>query len=185
MSKKVEEKIKNLKENNDYKSVFCMISYYSKSSTLKGEWIRSQKARVSYPEGNLIFQQDNHSAHTAINVQRLLEGRLEFELIPWPLKTPELKVVEHVWAELKMRRIDKYRDHPSQIQIAYGGLTSSPSIGKSVAEIIDPTIRFEQSKAQPMDVDKEKKEIYESTIPYFRNKYNVQSITVTDLLLGS
>lgn len=56
---------------------------------------------------------------------------------------------------------------------------------KSVAEIIDPTIRFEQSKAQPMDVDKEKKEIYESTIPYFRNKYNVQSITVTGLLLGS
>ncbi|KAJ4438532.1 hypothetical protein ANN_14477 [Periplaneta americana] len=51
---------------------------------------------------------------------------------------------------------------------------------KSVAEIIDPTIRFEQSKAQPMNVDKEKKEIYESTIPYFRNKYNVQSITVTE-----
>ncbi|KAJ4437246.1 hypothetical protein ANN_17381 [Periplaneta americana] len=30
---------------------------------------------------------------------------------------------------------------------------------KSVAEIIDPTIRFEQSKAQPNDVDQEKKEI--------------------------
>ncbi|KAJ4451375.1 hypothetical protein ANN_02837 [Periplaneta americana] len=60
-------------------------------------------------------------------------------------------------------------------------IDTSPSIG----EIIDPTIRFEQSKAQPKDVDKEGKEIYESAISYFRNKYNVQSITVTGLLLGS
>ncbi|KAJ4446459.1 hypothetical protein ANN_13155 [Periplaneta americana] len=55
---------------------------------------------------------------------------------------------------------------------------------KSVAEIIDPTIRFELSKAQPMDVDKEKKEIDETTMPYFHNKYNVHNISVTGLLFG-
>ena len=38
---------------------------------------------------------------------------------------------------------------------------------KNVAEILDPTIRFEISKTQPSDVDREKKAIYEPTIPYF------------------
>src|SRR5436190_1909397 len=33
--------------------------------------------------------------------------------------------------------------------------------------IIDPTIRFENNITQPEDVDKEKKEIYEPTIPFF------------------
>ncbi|KAJ4435893.1 hypothetical protein ANN_18513 [Periplaneta americana] len=76
-------------------------------------------------------------------------------------------------------RLGKLRKNPTRrIDIAINRK-------KSVAEIIDSTIRFEQSKAQPLDIDKEKKEIYESTIPYFRNKHNVQRITVTGLLLGS
>ena len=56
---------------------------------------------------------------------------------------------------------------------------------KNVAEIVDPTIRFEISKTQPSDVDREKKAIYEPTIPYFLDKYNIENISVTGLFLGA
>ncbi|KAJ4452186.1 hypothetical protein ANN_03704 [Periplaneta americana] len=34
--------------------------------------------------------------------------------------------------------------------------------------ILDPTVRFEMSQTQPSEVNKEKQQIYEPTIPYFR-----------------
>ena len=52
---------------------------------------------------------------------------------------------------------------------------------KNFAEIVDPTIRFEISKTQPSDVDREKKAIYEPMIPYFLDKYNIENISVTGL----
>ena len=56
---------------------------------------------------------------------------------------------------------------------------------KSIAEIIDPTIRFESSRTQPEDVNAEKKNIYEPTIPYFCEKYSVNNISVTGLFFGA
>ena len=41
---------------------------------------------------------------------------------------------------------------------------------KSIAEIVDPTIHFESSSTQPEDVNAEKKNIYEPTIPCFCQK---------------
>ncbi|KAI5748008.1 hypothetical protein M8J77_020903 [Diaphorina citri] len=42
--------------------------------------------------------------------------------------------------------------------------------------IVDPTIRFEIDRNQPEAVDKEKKSIYEPTIPYYKEKYGLQDI---------
>ena len=53
------------------------------------------------------------------------------------------------------------------------------------AEIVDPTIRFETANTQPSDVDKEKKSIYEPTVPYFLEKYNLKSISVTGIFFGA
>ena len=50
---------------------------------------------------------------------------------------------------------------------------------KNVADIVDPTIRFEISKTRPSNVDREKKAIYEPKIPYFLDKYNIENISVT------
>ncbi|KAJ4431876.1 hypothetical protein ANN_20482 [Periplaneta americana] len=40
--------------------------------------------------------------------------------------------------------------------------------------ILDPTVRFEMSQTQPSEVNKEKQQIYEPTIPYFREKYQME-----------
>ena len=60
--------------------------------------------RVRNSEGNLIFQQDNHPVRCSMGVQRWFARRPEIELIPWPPKSPDLNVVEHMWA--KQRRED-------------------------------------------------------------------------------
>lgn len=51
--------------------------------------------------------------------------------------------------------------------------------------IIDPTVRFEVSKEQALDVDREKRTIYEPCIKYFQDNYNVQQIEVIGLLIGA
>ena len=55
--------------------------------------------RVYNPEGNLIFQQDNHFVHCSMGVQKWFVRMLEIELIPWPSKSPDLNAVEQ-WAPL-------------------------------------------------------------------------------------
>ncbi|KAJ9573899.1 hypothetical protein L9F63_008759 [Diploptera punctata] len=51
--------------------------------------------------------------------------------------------------------------------------------------ILDPTIRFETHSDQPEEVDSEKKAIYEPTIDYYKDKYQLDSITVTGLMIGA
>ena len=63
-----------------------------------------------------------------------------------------------------------------------------PSVLKNnsrIGFIIDPTVRFECSSDQPLDVDREKKRIYEPTISYYLEKYNLSKITVTGLMIGA
>lgn len=55
----------------------------------------------------------------------------------------------------------------------------------SAAIILDPTVRYEDSIEQPMEVDREKKDIYEATIPFFKNLYGVETIEVVGLLVGA
>ncbi|KAJ4449783.1 hypothetical protein ANN_01187 [Periplaneta americana] len=47
---------------------------------------------------------------------------------------------------------------------------------------IDPTIRFETYKGQPEDVHEEKGAIYVTTIPYYKDKYQLHDISVTGLM---
>ena len=60
------------------------------------ENVMLRSVRVRNPEGNLIFQQDNHPVHYSMGIQRWFARRPEIELIPWPLKSPDLNVVEHM-----------------------------------------------------------------------------------------
>ena len=48
------------------------------------EKVMLRSATVRNPEGNLIFQQDNHSVRCSMGVQRWFSRRPEIELIPWP-----------------------------------------------------------------------------------------------------
>ncbi|KAJ4451209.1 hypothetical protein ANN_02669 [Periplaneta americana] len=52
--------------------------------------------------------QDNHPVHYAASIQRWFQRRPEIKIINWPPKSPDLNVLEHIWAELKKRRIATY-----------------------------------------------------------------------------
>ncbi|KAJ4434433.1 hypothetical protein ANN_22995 [Periplaneta americana] len=51
--------------------------------------------------------------------------------------------------------------------------------------IIDPTVRFETIEEQPAEVDKEKNNIYNPTIPYYLQKYQLKELEVIGLLVGA
>ncbi|KAJ4428322.1 hypothetical protein ANN_24341 [Periplaneta americana] len=51
--------------------------------------------------------------------------------------------------------------------------------------IIDPTVRFETNEEQSAEVDKEKKNIYNPTIPYYLQKYQLEELEVIGLLVGA
>ncbi|KAJ4431736.1 hypothetical protein ANN_20338 [Periplaneta americana] len=51
--------------------------------------------------------------------------------------------------------------------------------------IIGPTVRFETNEEQPAEVDKEKKNIYNPTIPYCLQKYQLEELEVIGLLVGA
>ena len=68
--------------------------------------------RVWNPEGILILQQDNHPVHCSMGVQRWFARRPEIELIPWPPKSPDLNVIEHLWAKFKEGKILRSRNNP-------------------------------------------------------------------------
>ena len=79
--------------------------YILKNFMLPSVWVWN-------PEGNLIFQQDNHPVHCSMGVQRWFTRRSEIELIPWPPKLPDLTVIEHMWAKLKEGRILRFGNNP-------------------------------------------------------------------------
>ncbi|KAJ4445610.1 hypothetical protein ANN_12292 [Periplaneta americana] len=51
--------------------------------------------------------------------------------------------------------------------------------------IIDPTVHFETDEEQPAEVDNEKKNIYNLTIPYYLKKYQLKELEVIGLLVGA
>ncbi|KAJ4433747.1 hypothetical protein ANN_16059 [Periplaneta americana] len=51
--------------------------------------------------------------------------------------------------------------------------------------IIDPTVRFETDEEQPAEMDNEKKNIYNPTIPYYLKKYQLKEHEVIGLLVGA
>ena len=67
-----------------------------------------RSVRVRNTEGNFIFQQDNQPVRCSMGVQRWFARRPDSELIPWPPKSPDMNVVEHVWDKRKEGRILRY-----------------------------------------------------------------------------
>ncbi|KAJ4443473.1 hypothetical protein ANN_05145 [Periplaneta americana] len=51
--------------------------------------------------------------------------------------------------------------------------------------IIDPTMRFGTNKEQPAEVNKEKKDIYNPTIVYYLQKYQLKELEIIGLLVGA
>ncbi|KAJ4437545.1 hypothetical protein ANN_17690 [Periplaneta americana] len=51
--------------------------------------------------------------------------------------------------------------------------------------IIDSNVRFKTNEEQPAEVDKEKKNIHNLTIPYYLQKYQLKELEVIGLLFGA
>ncbi|KAJ4426340.1 hypothetical protein ANN_27154 [Periplaneta americana] len=51
--------------------------------------------------------------------------------------------------------------------------------------VIDPTVRFESHEHQPEEVHEEKRNIYEPSISFYKDKYHLESIVITGLMIGA
>jgi transposase len=47
-----------------------------------------------------LFQQDGAPCHRAVATRNFLEDN-GIELLPWPPKSPDLSIIENVWAYIK------------------------------------------------------------------------------------
>ncbi|KAJ4436579.1 hypothetical protein ANN_16612 [Periplaneta americana] len=50
--------------------------------------------------------------------------------------------------------------------------------------IIDPTVRFESHEHQPEEVHEEKRNIYEPSVSFYKDKYHLEFIVITGLMIG-
>ena len=103
------------------------------------ENVMLSSVRVRNPEGNLIFQQDNHPVHCSMGIQRWFARRPEIELIPWPPKSPDLNVIDHMWAKLKEGRTLRYgNNHPRNPQQLWDQVWKSGIISPRTTTIALP-----------------------------------------------
>lgn len=50
--------------------------------------------------GELSFQQDNAAIHTSYHTRTWFANHPEVMLLQWPVKSPDLNVIENVWAKM-------------------------------------------------------------------------------------
>ncbi|UYV77284.1 hypothetical protein LAZ67_15000336 [Cordylochernes scorpioides] len=89
------------------------IGYHSRtplvriSSTLNSQRYFSERLKpvvLPYLQGlpTAIFEQDNARPHVARIVQRFFVNR-QIELLPWPVSSPELSLIENMWSMVSQR----------------------------------------------------------------------------------
>ncbi|GFW35358.1 transposable element Tcb2 transposase [Trichonephila clavipes] len=61
-----------------------------------------------------IFQQDNSRPHTALIAQDFVR---HFQTLPWPVRSPDLYPVEHVWDQLKQQRLSCHSIHDLELSV--------------------------------------------------------------------
>ncbi|CDO77564.1 hypothetical protein BN946_scf184926.g1 [Trametes cinnabarina] len=97
----------------------------------------------------IIFQHDNDLKHTARLVQEWLEHQ-NLLVLPWPPSSPDLNIIENVWAEIK-KRLETYRPRPRNTEELWrvvqklcqggetncsGSLSSFPSVSSNTEAFI-------------------------------------------------
>src|SRR5579859_4389878 len=62
---------------------------------------------------NIIFQQDNASSHTSKKTREWFRNVIEehgFTVMDWPLNSPDMNPIEHLWVYLKNELHQRYPD---------------------------------------------------------------------------
>ncbi|KAJ4427993.1 hypothetical protein ANN_24006 [Periplaneta americana] len=112
---------------------------------------------------------------------------------PWQHADVEIikeQKTAQVEAELRRNKSFEVHEEVHCVVSEGGGIRRADIVAldktNSKGFILDPTFRFEMSQTQPSEVNKEKQQIYEPTIPYFREKYQMEGTwEVHGLMIGA
>ena len=70
------------------------------------DYVRQSRDYWRMDPETFIFQQDNARVHTACTVMAFFEQE-HITVLPWPANSPDLNLIEHVWAYMK-KQLDQY-----------------------------------------------------------------------------
>lgn len=201
------QKLRTALRNEEYQK-WCELSHKGKGVILYQEyspankWIWHHKGLSSSEWRDAIKMTCNSVAVRAVpgrnqDGNRCRRCHSEFETLSHVLgfcqhgehlRNSRHHTIRHILADsLKKVGYITYEEVPG---IATQGSTRRIDIiafkpGSKQGYILDPTIRFEVSSTQPEEVNNEKNTIYQPTVPFYKEKYNLDAIEVIGLFIGA